>query len=70
MRWFDQMWPEASGLNPAFVFNFDESMLHTVAKMKIAVTGNKKAFRGKTKVGPHATLGLCFSPLGVHLLLS
>jgi hypothetical protein len=66
MRWFNQMWPEVSGLNPALVFNFDQTMLHTVAKTKIVVTGNKKAFRRKTKVGPHATLGLCFSPLRVH----
>jgi hypothetical protein len=32
----------------------------------VIVTGDKKAFRRKAKAGPHITMGLCFSPLGVH----
>jgi hypothetical protein len=67
MRWFNQMWPEVSECyNPALMFNFDETMLHTEGRAKVVVTGNKKAFRRKAKAGPHVTLGLCFSPLGFH----
>jgi hypothetical protein len=65
-RWFTQMTPEVAGSDPALIFNFDETMLHAVSRTKVIVTGDKKCFRRKSPSGPHVTLGLCFSPLGVH----
>jgi hypothetical protein len=66
LRWFRDMSPEVAGCERPLIFNFDESMLFVQSKAKVIVTGSKKAFRKKAPTGPHLTVGLCFSPLGVH----
>jgi hypothetical protein len=65
-RWFNQMLPEVQGVNPALIFNFDETMLYSVSNSKIIISGEKKTFRRKAPMGPHITLGLCISPIGVR----
>jgi hypothetical protein len=66
-RWFAQMANEVLGMtDPALIFNFDETMLHSVSRGKVIVSGDKKAFRRKAPAGPHITLGLCVSPTGIR----
>jgi hypothetical protein len=65
-RWFSSMSPEVRGINPCLIFNFDETMLYSTSHAKIIISSEKKTFRRKAPMGPHVTLGLCISPLGIH----
>jgi hypothetical protein len=63
-RWFHDMEPHVSDIDPHLFFNFDEIMINATPKAKVITSCDKKAFRRRGEKTPHVTLGLCVSPFG------